>query len=211
MRHTLTTCANFFLACVLSLHAEAAQRGLVRAEDQEWFPQIPVTGVKNFIPNSSFECGAANWGSFSDHDFGWQNGLYKLEGEVVPDKTAPHGNKVFKLALNPSSLPVSWFDYHRPFRRETKTVMLANLGWFKVQPGSPLTLSAFVRCDKTDTPVEFLARQSSKKALQKTVLVSTNWSRHEFTFSPATPFLFIAIGLAFLGATMLYAIVCDRL
>jgi hypothetical protein len=32
---------------------------------RQWHPQIPTEAVKNFIPNSSFECGGANWGSFT--------------------------------------------------------------------------------------------------------------------------------------------------
>ena len=52
------------------------------AVGQQWFPQISTDGVKNFVPNSSFECGAANWGSFTYGLSGWAGNLYRLEGEV---------------------------------------------------------------------------------------------------------------------------------
>lgn len=75
------------------------------AGGQQWFPQIATDGVKNFVPNSSFECGAANWGSFTYGLSGWAGNLYRLEGDV-DDKAAQHGGHSLRIALAPKTLPV---------------------------------------------------------------------------------------------------------
>src|ERR1039458_5720483 len=135
------------------------------ASGQEWFPQISTQGVKNFVPNSSFECGTANWGSFTYGLSGWAGNLYRLEGE--PDGTvAQHGRYSLKIALTSKTLPVFFFDYYDPVRQPVRLVMAANQGWFRVNPGEKLQ-----------------------------VTVGKEWQRHEFTFTPTQPFLFIAIGL----------------
>ena len=39
---------------------------LVESKDgPQWYPQIGAVGVKNLVPNSSFECGTSGWGSLT--------------------------------------------------------------------------------------------------------------------------------------------------
>ena len=104
------------------------------ATASEWFPQISTEGVKNFVPNSSFECGTANWGSFTYGLSGWAGNLYRLEGEA-DGAVAQHGQHSLKIALTPETLPVFYFDYYDPVRQPVRRVLAANRGWFRVKPG----------------------------------------------------------------------------
>jgi hypothetical protein len=160
----------------------------------QWFPQISTEGVKNFVPNSSFECGTANWGSFTYGLSGWAGNLYRLEGE--PDgAVAQHGRHSLKIALTPNTLPVFFFDYYDPIRQPVRRVLAANQGWFHVKPGEKLTLSAFLRADADGVAAQLAANEAPSHLLRKQVTVGKEWQRHEFTFTPTQPFLFIAVGL----------------
>jgi hypothetical protein len=160
------------------------------AEGPQWFPQISTAGVKNLVPNSSFECGAANWGGFTYGLQGWAGNLYRLEGEI-DTTTAKHGQA--SLRLRPTK-PVFWFDYYEPIRQPVSRLMAANLGWFKVTPGEPLTLSAWLKSDADDVAAELLVSDPSRRQSKKEIKVSKEWTRHEFTFKPSQAFLFVAIG-----------------
>ena len=160
----------------------------------QWLPQISTDGVKNFVPNSSFECGTANWGTFTYGLSGWAGNLYRLEGE--PDgAVAQHGRYSLKIALTSKTLPVFFFDYYDPVRQPVRLVMAANQGWFRVNPGEKLTLSAFLRADAEGVAAQLAANEAPSHLLRKQVTVGKEWQRHEFTFTPTQPFLFIAIGL----------------
>ncbi|MCX7009296.1 MAG: carbohydrate binding domain-containing protein [Kiritimatiellaeota bacterium] len=160
---------------------------------QQWYPQISTEGVKNFVPNSSFECGGAGWGSISYGLPGWAGNLYRLEGEL--DCAAPqHGGHSLKLVLNPRTLPVYWFDYYDPVRQPVRRIFTANKGWFAVKPGERLTLSACLRADLENTTAEFVINECNGWTQKKQVTVGKDWHRHEFSFVPRQPFIFIAIG-----------------
>jgi uncharacterized protein YaiE (UPF0345 family) len=164
------------------------------ASGQEWFPQISTAGVKNFVPNSSFECGTANWGSFTYGLNSWAGNLYRLEGE--PDAAvAQHGRHSLRIALTLRTLPVFSFDYYDPLRQPVRRVLAANQGWFRVKPGEKLTLSAFLRADADGVAAQLAANEAPSHLLRKQVTVGKAWQRREFTFTPTQPFLFIAIGL----------------
>ena len=164
------------------------------AEGQQWFPQIATDGVKNFVPNSSFECGTANWGSYTWGLSGWAGNLYRLEGEF-DSAMAQHGRHSLKIALNPTTLPVFWFDYYEPIRQPVRRVLVANRGWFRVKPGERLTLSAFLRADADAVTAQLAAVEPGDRTSRKAVTVGREWTRQEFSFAPSQPFLFIAVGL----------------
>jgi hypothetical protein len=164
-------------------------------DGQQWYPQISTAGVKNFVPNSSFECGTANWGSFSSGiRGGWMGNLYRLEGQL-DDSTAQHGKHSLKIALSPQTLPTYWFDYYEPIRQRVRRVAVANQGWFRVIPGEKLTLSAYLRADADGVVGELAAIAPGDRPQRKQVAVGRDWKRYEFTFAPHEPFLFIAAGL----------------
>lgn len=161
---------------------------------QQWYPQISTEGVKNFVPNSSFECGGAGWGSISYGLPGWAGNLYRLEGEL--DATAPQqGGHSLKLALNPRTLPVYWFDYYDPVRQPVRRIFAANKGWFAVKPGERLTLSAWLRAAAENTPAEFVINECNGWTQKKQVAIGKEWQRCEFSFVSRQPFIFLAIGL----------------
>lgn len=161
---------------------------------QQWLPQITADGVKNLIPNSSFECGGANWGSFTWGLGGWAGNLYRLEGEL--DQTqAQDGQHSWRISLNPQTEPVFWFDYYEPVRQPVRRVLVANQGWFRVQPGEPLTLSAWLRADAEGVVAQLAANEAPSRLLHKSVTVGRQGQRQAFTFRPTQPYLFIAVGL----------------
>jgi hypothetical protein len=161
---------------------------------RQWFPQIATEGVKNFLPNSSFECGGANWGSFTYGLKGWGGNLYRLEG-VVDAGAARHGAHSLKIALGPKTLPQFYFDYYEPVCEPVRRVLVANRGWFRVKPGEKLTLSAFLRADAEGVAAQLAVVEAPTRMRGKQVTVGTAWQRYEFTFAPAEPFIFIAVGL----------------
>ncbi len=161
---------------------------------QQWYPQIATEGVKNFVPNSSFECGGANWGSFTWGLGGWAGNLYRLEGQVDA-AVAQHGPHSLKIALTPDTLPVYWFDYYEPVRQPVRRVLVANRGWFHVKPGEKLTFSAYLRADADGVAAQLAANEAPSRLLRRQVTVGREWHRFEFTFAPAQPFVFVAVGL----------------
>ena len=164
------------------------------AGGQQWFPQISTDGVKNFLPNSSFECGTANWGGFTYGLSGWVGNLYRLEGEL-DEAVAQHGRNILRIMLSPKTLPVFYFDYYEPVRQPVRRVLAANRGWFHVKPGEELTLSAFLRADAEGVAGQLVVNEAPSHLLRKQVTVGKEWQRCEFTFRPTQPFVFIAIGL----------------
>ena len=164
------------------------------AVGQEWFPQIATENVKNFVPNSSFECGGANWGSYTYGLSGWMGNLYRLEGDV-DGAAARHGGRSLKIALSPKTLPVFWFDYYEPIRQPVRRVLAANRGWFRVKPKEKLTMSAFMRADADGVVAQLAAVEASNRTLRQAVTVGKEWKRYEFTFAPRESFIFIAAGL----------------
>lgn len=163
-------------------------------DSQQWLPAIATSEVKNFVPNSSFECGGANWGSFTWGLRGWGGNLYRLEGQVC-ETAAPHGTHCLQIALNPDNYPVYWFDYYDPVRQPIQRVLVANQGWFQVEPGEPLTLSAWLRADAENVAAELAVNEAPSRLQHKQVRVGTQWQRYAFTFRPSQPYLFIAVGL----------------
>ncbi len=116
----------------------------------QWYPQIETAGVKNLVPNSSFECGTAGWGSIAQGLDGWTGNLFRLEGDW-DGAVASHGGHSLKIALDARTAPVCWFDYYEPVRKPVRQILAANQGWFRVEPGAPLTLSVFLKADAEKT------------------------------------------------------------
>jgi hypothetical protein len=159
-----------------------------------WFPQVSTEGVKNFVPNSSFECGPANWGSYSWGFKTWGGNIYRLEG-VIDTGTAAHGHNSLKISLDPGNSPVFNFDYYEPVSQPVRRVLVANKGWFRVVPGDKYTLSAQIKADEDGLTAQLLAMNAPERPMKKAVRVSREWKRYEYTFSPAQSFIFIAVGL----------------
>lgn len=154
--------------------------------------EIPEAATKNLVPNSSFECGSAGWGSISDVP-GWGGNLNRLLGEVV-SVPCPAGSHALQMALDRETTPVCWFDYFALTRIPTLSVRAANRGWIPVEPGQPYTLSAYVRSEPAGIPVvltEFIAFGGDER---HRVTAAGEWARVEWTFRPSTSQVFVGVG-----------------
>ena len=160
----------------------------------QWYPQIGSEGVANAVPNSSFECGTSGWGSLTFDLGGWAGNLFRLEGELDPSQ-ARHGRQSLKITLDTALAPVCWFDYYEPIRAPVKRALAANRGWILVSPDATLTLSAYLRGDEEGTVAQLAVNEAPERLRRKQVRVGREWTRHEFTFTPTEPFLFVAVGL----------------
>lgn len=157
------------------------------------FPQIPTKGVKNFLPNSSFECGTAGWGSYSSNIFWWEGNIYRLMGEL-DDKSAVHGKFSLKMSLSKREPEIFYFDYLDPVHQLVDTLLVANQGWIPVERGRPYTLSAYIKADRSTVKGVLFVRQANGRRLQRTVDLAINWERYSFTFAPQDDFIWIGVG-----------------
>ncbi len=164
------------------------------AAGRQWLPQWSSSGVPNLIPNSGFECGGANWGSYNNERGGWGNQLFQLVGAIVP---APDslGGRCLKISLDPTNAPVFSFDYFDAVRRPVRRALAANLGWFRIEPGQPMVLSADLRAAQPGTAAQLAIIQAGGRTMSRTVQAGAQWQRFEFSFKPDQPFLFAAVGL----------------
>jgi hypothetical protein len=173
---------------------------------RKWFPQLSTGGVKNFLPNSSFECGAANWGSFTYGLEGWAGNLFRFEGEI--DHTTAHDGKS-SVRISSAPLPTFYFDYYEPIRQPVKRVLVANHGWVQAAPGEPLTLSAWVRGTEDGLKIELLAAEPFDQLQHKDFTIKKEWQRYQFTFKPSGPAAFIAVGPNFSDSKTLASVWID--
>ncbi len=164
------------------------------SDKPQWYPQIGTEGVTNAIPNSSFECGTTGWGSLTFGLGGWEGNLFRLEGECDA-RHAKHGRQSLKIAIDAATAPVRWFDYYQPVRDPVQRALAANRGWITVKPGEPLTLSAYLRSESDGTVGQLAVSEAPDRLSHRQVRVGPDWKRYEFTFTPAQPFLFVAVGL----------------
>jgi len=154
--------------------------------------EIPETTRKNLVPNSSFECGAAGWGSISDVP-GWGGNLNRLLGEVV-SVPCPAGSKALEIALDRETVPICWFDYFELTRIPMMSVRAANRGWIPVEPGQPYTLSAYVRSEPAGLPVVLTQFRAFGGDERHAGEAAGEWSRVEWTFRPTTNQIFVGVG-----------------
>lgn len=169
---------------------------------EAWFPQIAPGPSANLVPNGSFECGPAGWGSFAPGLGGWQGNLYRLEGAVEATPGSPHGNRCLKIEVSARTIPVRWFDYYEPTREPVRALLAANRGWFRVRRGQPLTLSVSLRADADDVPARLAAVEPSGRVVDHRVSAGTAWARSSFTFTPAGEFVFVAAGPDLTGSKL---------
>lgn len=157
-------------------------------------PQIPTEGVVNFLPNSSFECGTAGWGSYAPDLRWWMGNVFRLIGEL-DDKTAVHGKFSLRVSLDESDLPTFYFDWFDPIRQPVRSLVTAHHGWVSVAPAQPYTLSVFMKANRNGVVGILFVRQSDGRSLRKDVSLTTQWQRYSFTFTPQADFVWVGAGL----------------
>jgi hypothetical protein len=157
-------------------------------------PQIPTEGVVNFLPNSSFECGTAGWGSYAPDLRWWMGNVFQLIGEL-DDKTSAHGRFSLKVTLSEPNLPTFYFDWFDPIRQPVRSIVIAHHGWVTVNRGQPYTLSAFMKANRPNVVGVLFVRQSDGRNLSKNFTLTTDWQRYSFTFAPQAEFIWVGAGL----------------
>ena len=161
----------------------------------QWNPQLNTKDITNYIPNSSFECGNASWGSYSPEIKGEEN-IYRLIGEL-DNTTAAHGKTSLLLDLSEKILPVQYLDYPAS-KRAIKCVLAANCGWIPVEKGNTYTLSAFMKADKPGVTGHLLVREvegvKNRADQRKNAALTTKWARYSFTIKAAKDYVFVCAG-----------------
>ncbi|MBC7327344.1 carbohydrate binding domain-containing protein [bacterium] len=157
------------------------------------YPQIPVEGVKNLLPNSSFECGTSGWGSYSPDIFWWEGNVFQFIGEI-DSTTAVHGKSSLKLSASLAKKLTFYFDYFDPVRQQVKSLLVANQGWIPVQPGETYTLSTYLKSSQPQIEGILFVKQSDGRSLRKNYKLTSQWQRYSFTFSPQSDFIWIGVG-----------------
>jgi len=163
-------------------------------------PQIPTEGVVNFLPNSSFECGTAGWGSYAPDLRWWMGNAFQLIGEL-DGKTSVHGRFSLRVSLSEQNLPTFYFDWFDPVRQPVRSLVTAHHGWIPVARGQPYTLSAFMKANRTGVIGVLFVRQSDGRNLRKEFPLTTDWQRYHFTFTPQADFVWVGAGIGSAGAS----------
>ncbi len=161
---------------------------------REWQPQLPLDGVTNAIPNSSFECGGAGWGCWTGQGASWGTSLFHRVGEW--DTTRGwHGRSSWKLTIPPKPPLTLYFDYYDPAAQPVTSVLLGHEGWVPVERGKSYTFSACVMGDRPGTPVRIVIQEEDDRRQTETFSAGTDWARVVFTFDAQRDFACGFVGL----------------
>lgn len=155
---------------------------------------IPSAGIKNLVPNSSFECGPDGWGSAEwDRTAHWGGSMNELFGKIDSGESF-HGESSLRIDLSPENQPVSYFDYYDLSRTPIRAPLAGNIGFIEVEPGRQYTLSVYMKAAEAGTPAVLAVRQFQGGSFQRGVRVSKDWERHVLTFKPAQPWCYVLAG-----------------
>lgn len=160
----------------------------------EYHPAISTADVCNVVPNSSFECGAAGWGSYTPDLTSWSGNIYRQLGEI-DETTAFHGQRSLRVRLDKGQSPVYHWDYFDAIVEPVHTLLAAHFGWVPVDPGGRCVLSCYLKADRPHVPATLLAQRSTGGVLRQTVDVDTEWKRYTFAFTPRADYTWTAVGL----------------
>ncbi len=161
---------------------------------EEFHPAIATQGITNLIPNSSFECGSAQWGSYSPKISTWAGNINQQLG-TIDNSTAQHGRQSLRIDLDKSKAPVFYWDYYEPIVEPICTVVCANEGWVPVQAGKSYVLSCYLKSDQPGIPALLLVHNAQRGSNVKAFKVDQQWTRYEFVFRPRSEFIWIGAGI----------------
>ena len=161
-------------------------------QKQQNLPVLPLAGVPNAIPNSSFECGDSGWASTSA-DLPWGMKLFHLIG-AIDDSQAFHGKRSLKVTLSVAQPTTLYLDYPVPARGELHFPLTGPVGWVQVQRGQPYTFSAYVKGTREYTPASLYVVEANGDRDYKQIIVLKEWQRIERTFTPKTDQVWAYIG-----------------
>jgi hypothetical protein len=161
---------------------------------RQWHPQLPLSGVTNAIPNSSFECGGAGWGCWAPDLPGWGGEVFRLLGDWDGQR-AFDGRHSWRLSLSGKTLPISYSDYFDPTQSLVKTLLVGHEGWVPLERGQSYVFSAYVTADHPSTPVRMVCWQADGGWRQRSFSVGQDWTRVQLTFTAETDFACGFVGL----------------
>jgi len=154
----------------------------------------PKPGRVNPVPNASFECGRAGWGSAARYDYGWGTPMSRLFGEVVEDKTAPHGRRCLKVSLNDRTRPVAYFDYFEPVRHAIEAPLAGNVGFVALEKGKRHVVSAWLRAEAEGTPVRLGVRYFDAHFHDTRLAAGPKWQRRHWAFKARHDAAYVVVG-----------------
>ncbi len=175
------------------LYLDALEIEPVASFRPERLPQIPWINPANALPNSSFECGGAAWGTYAPRLSGWGSHLFFPVGE--PDRTkAYHGRTSWRITVNLEEPLISYFDYFDPRAEVVDCLVVANEGWIPVEPGQQYLLRAAVAGDRPGGAVILFVRQADGRSIEKGFPVETAWKELQLLFRPDRPLVYVGVG-----------------
>lgn len=155
----------------------------------------PPGESRNLVSNGSFELGSSGWSSMGE-GIGWGD-LASLHGTVQPGDAA-QGRCFLRIPMGDGRTPVLAFDYYEPVMRTELRPVAANLGWIRVEPGIPYTLSCWMRASRDGVPALLGLRMrdasSGTRSQEKKVVLTPSWKRYEFTCKPRQRYAFVFAG-----------------
>jgi hypothetical protein len=153
-----------------------------------WWPQLPLEGVPNAIPNSSFECGGAGWGCWTGRYHTWGTELFRRLGEWDRGR-AYHGDASWRLSISADEPHRVYFDYYEPVDHQVRSVLIGHEGWVPVERGRPYVFSAYVAADRPGTPVRVVVREAEGRNHARDFTVGTDWQRVELSITAERDFV----------------------
>ncbi|MFO7902130.1 MAG: beta-galactosidase [Planctomycetota bacterium] len=164
----------------------------VAAQRYEYHPQIRTDGVSNYIPNGSFECGAAGWGSYNPEMTTWAGNVFRLIGKI-DERTAFHGRRSMRVQVVKGESPVFMWDWFDLVEEEILAPLVVHHGWIPVEQGAAYTVSCALKADQPDVPARLLVREDARNRA-KSVLVGTEWQRFTMTYRANANFAWFGVG-----------------
>jgi hypothetical protein len=155
---------------------------------RQWLPAIPIEGLTNALPNSSFE-GGEGWGCSAGRYYDWTANLFQRIGQW-DDSQAFHGKRSWKVTLSPSQ-PLMLYGGYTQLAAEVRTLELGHAGWVRVEPGRPCVFSVYVKSDRTGAPVSVGLKEPEdwRRSNHRTVSIGQQWQRIEVSYTPKGEFL----------------------
>ncbi|MCK4283962.1 MAG: carbohydrate binding domain-containing protein, partial [Candidatus Brocadiae bacterium] len=160
---------------------------------------VPEGAGKNLLPNGSFELGMIGWAAAGE-SIAWGN-LDRVHGRIE-SSGATHGSRFLRVPLGGKEGPVLYWDYYDPVVRPLRMMLAANLGWIRVEPGQPYTLSCDMRASVEGATAILGVRTQDPRGsdmprggdLRHKVQLAKQWQRYSFTFRPRNRYVYVTVG-----------------
>jgi hypothetical protein len=184
---------QFWYTSVGTLWLDDVSLTTTQPRPARWGFEIPPTMAINLVPNSSFECGTAGWGSLMDlHP--WGESLNRLIGEA-DQGDAVDAKSSFRVRLDRATVPVYMWDYFQPYELPVTAPRTMNRGWISVEPRRPYVLSAYLRSDVAGAKAVLEVQEAGRGNQRQQVTLATDWRRYTFAFTPSAEQVFVGAGL----------------